>query len=321
MNSIRNHFLNLFAIDLLIISFAVFLTILNLIFSSKVDNWAIHIFLNTLFIILVLFIASKNSKQSSLFWEQLHYWYILPTIFLSFKETYFMIKPIAGADYDQYLIAIDKFVFGVNPTQFLYQFSNPILTEILQLAYSSFFFLPVILLIELQTKKKILNFKFVAFTVLLGFILSYIGYFILPAVGPRFTLHDFDMTNIELPGVWLTNHLREFINAGESIPTGTPNPVEVVQRDVFPSGHTQMTLITIYLAYKLKAKVRYFISPVGTLLIFATVYLRYHYVTDLIGGFIFMILTMYLAKPLFNWWNTKINTQTFEYSRRTLLEE
>ena len=313
MKSFRTYFLNLNATDLLIIAFATFLTILNLIFISRIEYWAIHIFFNTFFSILVLTVAKIETEKKNLFWEQLHYWYILPIVLLSFKEIYYMVKPIAGVDCDQYLIAIDKFIFGVNPTQFLYQFANPVLTEILQIAYASFFIMPLILLLELQTKKQTLNFKFVAFSLILGFVLSYIGYFLVPAIGPRFTLHEFAMTNIELPGVWITNHLREFINAGESIPSGTPNPIGVVQRDVFPSGHTQMTLIAMYLSYKLNTKSRYPIYLTGTLLIFATVYLRYHYVVDLIGGLLFMILTMYLAKFLFNWWNGLKGEKIFVY--------
>ncbi len=313
MNSLKNYFLNLYAIDLLIISFATFLTLLNLIFLNRVEYWAIHIFFNTFFTILILLIAKIDREKKNPFWKQVHYWYILPTILFSFKEIYYMVKPIAGVDCDQYLIAIDKFIFGVNPTQFLYQFSNPVLTEILQIAYASFFIMPLVLLLELQTRKQILNFRFVAFALVLGFVLSYIGYFLVPAIGPRFTLHDFSMTNTELPGLWLTNALREFVNAGESIHAGTPNPIEVVQRDVFPSGHTQMTLIVMLFAYKFKAKSRYPIYFTGTLLIFATVYLRYHYVADLIGGLFFMILTIYLSKILFNWWNKIKGDKIFVY--------
>ena len=314
----KDYFLNLYAIDLLIISFATLLTLLNIIFASKVDAWINHIFYNTLFSIFILFIANINAANKSPFWEQLHDWYILPTIFISFKEIYFMVKPIAGVDSDQYLIAIDKFIFGINPTQYLYQFSNPILTEVLQIAYSTFFFLPIILIVELQFKKELLNFKFSEFSITLGFVLSYIGYFLVPAIGPRFTLHNFEMTNIELPGIWLTNYLREIINAAESVPNGTLNPIEVVQRDVFPSGHTLMTLIVMYLSYKFKTKFRYFIYPTGTLLIFATVYLRYHYVIDVIAGLIFMISTMYLAKFFFNYWNKYRNKEFFEYKNNSI---
>ncbi len=314
MNSIKNYFLNLYATDILIISFATLLTIINLIFHGRIEYWVTHIFFNTFFTILILILAKIDTEKKNLFWEQIHYWYILPIIFMSFKEIYFMIKPIAGADCDQQLIAIDMFIFGVNPTQYLHQYANPILTEVLQIAYASFFIMPLVLLLELQISKKIIRFRFLAFSLVLGFILSYIGYFLFPAIGPRFTLHVFEMTNTELPGLWLTNYLREIINAGESIPIGTPNPIEVVQRDVFPSGHTQMTLITMYLAYKFQTKTRFYVYPIGTLLIFATVYLRYHYVIDLIGGLIFMILTMYLSKILFNWWNTKRNCEVFHYS-------
>jgi membrane-associated phospholipid phosphatase len=317
MREIKTYLTNLFAIDLLVILFAQFLTVLNLIFMERIEYWAIHVFFNTLFSIGVIFLANINLRKQNFFIEQLHFWYILPSIFISFKEIYFMVKPIAGADCDQYLIAIDKFIFGVNPTQFLYQFSNPILTEILQIAYSTFFFLPLILIIELQLKKQILNFKFTAFSVVLGFFLSYIGYFLVPAIGPRFTLHEFALTNIEIPGLWLTNHLREIINAGESIPIGTLNPIEVVQRDVFPSGHTQMTLIVMYLSFKFRTSFRHFIYIIGTLLIFATVYLRYHYVIDVIGGLLFMILTMYLAKYLFNSWNRFKGGDTFEYPAKS----
>ena len=317
MKSIKNYFFNLYAIDVLVILFATFLTILNLLFINRIESWAEHVFLNTLLIIFILIISEIDKKKKTFFWTQLHYWYILPIIFFSFKEIYYMVKPIAGADCDHYLIAIDKFIFGLNPTQFLHQFSTPFITEVLQISYSTFFFLPIILIVELQLKKETLNFKFAAFTIVLGFILSYIGYFLVPAVGPRFTLHNFELTNIELPGLWLTNSLREIINTGESIPTGTINPIAVVQRDVFPSGHTQMTLIVMFFAYKFRLHFRHVFYVVGSLLIIATVYLRYHYVIDAIGGLIFMILTIYLAKYLFNWWSRLNGEKTFSYPSKT----
>ena len=113
--------------------------------------------------------------------------------------------------------------------------------------------------------------------------------------------------------MFLTNVLREIVNIGESIPNGTVNPIDVVQRDVFPSGHTQMTLIIMYLGVKLKSKNKIFFLVDGTLLIISTVYLRYHYVIDLIGGIAFMILTIVIAKPIFNWWQRRNNKEEFSY--------
>ncbi|MCB0729994.1 MAG: phosphatase PAP2 family protein [Ignavibacteriae bacterium] len=250
--------------------------------------------------------ANKANSIKSSFWENLHYYYVVPLIFLSFKQVYVLISSIHSADYDNLLIEADRFLLGTDPTVFLFQYANPILTEILQITYGTFFFLPIILGVEFHLKKDFQKFNYVIFSVVLGFFLSYIGYFFLPAVGPRFTLHDFDLTNIELPGLWLTNFLREVVNSGESIPSGTLNPIEVVQRDVFPSGHTQMTLIVMYLAVKFNSRNKWFFLIDGSLLIIATVYLRYHYFVDLIGGFVFMILTLILGKRIFNWWQKKL---------------
>jgi membrane-associated phospholipid phosphatase len=41
------------------------------------------------------------------------------------------------------------------------------------------------------------------------------------------------------------------------------------------------------------------------MLIISTVYLRYHYVADLIGGALFMILTVWSGKRLYVWWEEK----------------
>jgi membrane-associated phospholipid phosphatase len=301
-------------IDLIVIVFYILLTILTLVYSSIVDEWLLLIGYNFLLFIFIFWISGKANRSRNKYWMIAHYYYVIPLIFLTFKEVYVLLSAIRTIDYDHLLISIDRFIFGIDPTVYLYQFSHPILTEIMQIAYATFFLLPIILGVEFQKKNDYNTFNFIIFTVVLGFFLSYIGYFLLPAVGPRFTLHDFDAQNIELPGIFITNFLREIVNIGESIPNGTINPIEVVQRDVFPSGHTQMTLIIMYLAVKLKSKNKIFFLVDGTLLIISTVYLRYHYVIDLIGGFAFMILTMAIAKPIFNWWQKRNGKEEFSYN-------
>ncbi len=131
------------------------------------------------------------------------------------------------------------------------------------------------------------------------------GYILFPAIGPRFTLHNFELNDIEMTGLFLTKFLREVVNLGESIPNGTLNPAAVFQRDAFPSGHTQMTLLVMILSVKFNSKMRYFFIPNSMLLIFSTVYLRYHYVVDLIGGFVFMLLTLWTGNYIYYWWASK----------------
>lgn len=307
--------LRLNATDLVVIAFYLFLTALNLIYYARIHEWPFLILINFAVISFVVSVAILDDSGRRKFWSQVHYWYLAPLILLTFKELYLMIQPIRGHDYDYILINIDRFIFGGDPTKFLLKIANPFLTEILQIAYGSFYLLPIILGVNLMMQKRLTALDFSVFSVVYGFFLSYYGYFLLPAIGPRFTLHDFNNLNNELPGLFLTNFLREVVNTGESIPAGTPNPASIVQRDVFPSGHTEMTLIVMYLSYKFKVKSRYFLIPIGTLLIIATVYLRYHYVIDLIGGAVFMIFTMWSGKKIYNYWQNFKGKSNFEYSK------
>ncbi len=297
--------------DVLVIGFLILLSVITLAFSVLIPHPWLIILINALIIALIFCLGYARHVINSRFLRYVHDWYVAPAVFLSFKELYFMIKPIhRGRDYDDVLIAIDHWLFGVNPTEWLSHFANPYLTEVLQIAYTLFYALFLILGYELYRRHNEDLFHFFMFTCVYGFFLSYIGYFFLPAVGPRFTLHNFSMLDQDLPGVLLTPYLRWFVNAGGSVPMGVPNAIAIAgtQRDVFPSGHTMMTLVLMYLSAKSQARVRYFIYITGGLLIIATVYERYHYVIDLIAGAIFMAVCVLTSPRLYALAKARLHT-------------
>lgn len=316
MNKINSFIKKLKAFDLIVIVFYLFLISLHVIFHSRIQDSLTWMLFNVLIIALTFFLAYMESRSTKRTLTIIHYWYIAPVILLTFRQLHFMIRPIRPTDYDELFIQIDRLMFfGNDPTHILYQMANPVLTEILQLVYGIFYLLPIILCLNLLKDKRFVALDYGLFSVIYGFYLSYLGYFLLPGIGPRFTLHEFATINEVLPGLWLTNFLREIVNAGEGIPSGTLNPAEVVQRDVFPSGHTMITLVVMYLSVKLKSRSRYFFIPIGSLLIFGTVYLWYHYVIDLIGGAVFMIFSIWTGKYLFNWWRRKVGKEEISFER------
>jgi membrane-associated phospholipid phosphatase len=215
--------------------------------------------------------------------------------------------------YDHVFIAADRFLFGTDPTAALHRIAHPVLTEFLQISYASFYLLPILLSAALLRRKRYAALDYAVFCVIYGFFLSYLGYFILPAVGPRFSLHDFYSINTDLPGLLLTNPIRDFVNLGASASSTHPNAAGIIQRDVFPSGHTLVTLVTLYSAFRLRTRMRYVLFPVGILLIFSTVYLRYHYVTDVIGGFVFFLLTMTTGKLVYDAWRKRRGLPPFRW--------
>jgi membrane-associated phospholipid phosphatase len=292
----RSPFAVLSPVDVVSIAFLFFLTLLNIFFQARVEHWFALTTVNVAAVAGIVLLASFAHARDTKLLIGLHRWYCYPFVILVFKELYLMVHPINPVDNDALLIAADRWLFGVNPTQWAFQFAHPFLTEILQAAYFSYYLLFILLGVELYRRYPIEEFDNGAFLIVYGFYLSYLGYFILPAIGPRFTLHDFYALPRELPGLWATDWMRNFVNAGESISFAMPNAAAVVQRDVFPSGHTQLTLIVTSLAFHYKLPVRWVIAVLATLLIISTIYLRYHYVVDLLGGSVFSLLTIWSGR-------------------------
>ncbi len=315
MDKLKSYIYHLKTYDLVVVGFYIFLIVINIIFHNRIPQWSLFVYINLGVILLVLMLAYAEVISNRRFWRIVHYWYIVPIVYYTFKELYYLIEPIRQTDYDWLFIKIDRFMLGGDPTHFLHSISNPVLTEILQIVYSSFYLLPIFLVLFLLRKRRYLACDYAIFSIVFGFFVSYLGYFALPGIGPRFTLHNFAHINQDLPGLFLTKYLRNIIDTGESIPPGTLNPAAIVQRDVFPSGHTMITLIVMYLSIKLRSRSRFFFVPVGALLIFATVYLWYHYVIDLVGGAAFMMFSIWAGKRLFNWWRRKKGEEEFEYDK------
>jgi membrane-associated phospholipid phosphatase len=315
MNKVKSYIKHLKAFDVIVVIFYIILTMLHIIFHNRIETWGTWVAINVAIILFSFLLAFMESKHDNAFWKGVHYWYAVPITLLTFRQLYYMVNPIRVIDYDYIFIEIDRWIFGTDPTHLLHQLSNPLLTEVLQIIYGMFYLLPILLGLFLLRKKRFVAMDFAVFSIVYGFLLSYLGYFTFPGIGPRFTLHDFSTINEQLPGIFFTNFLRELVNVGESIPSGTPNPADVVQRDIFPSGHTMITLIVIFLSVRLKSRSRFFFVPVGSLLIFSTVYLWYHYVIDLAGGLAFMMFSVWSGKYIFNWWRRKICKPEFEYGK------
>ena len=290
-------------VDAVIIVFGLVLSIILLVFTGRDTEAFVVVTTNCIASFGIVFLARTRAHRANKLLHAVFDWYPVPAIFLMFKEVHIVVQVLGENDWDNLLIAIDHVLFRVHPTQWLQQFSSPLLTELLQVVYTSYYFIMLTVGIEVFLRHGREKFSYVLFVIVYGFILSYFGYITFPAVGPRFTLHDFQALNIDLPGLFVTTAIRDFLNAGESIPKGAVNALALAQRDAFPSGHTQMTLISLYLAHQYRLRSRYVLYVFGALLIISTVYLRYHYVIDVVAGVIFMLFTIWTAPKLVAWWN------------------
>lgn len=208
------------------------------------------------------------------------------TVLTVFNSLGGIISGMHATTFDAGLIAADHAIFGVHPTVWLERLINPQLTSLLQFAYISYYFIPVSLGVVLIGRGRFAKFEEVLFGILLCFYLSYIGYLLVPAIGPRFTLSHLQTMDLQV---------SPFIQSIQDVLNG----LEKNKTDAFPSGHTAISLISLYYAWKEREKILFAVLiPLVTGLIISTVYLRYHYVIDVIAGIALTGLTITVAPGL-----------------------
>lgn len=295
--------------DSLTMVFVAAITVVEALFASVIDRAGIYITANILFITAIYLSAQYSAATGGrgnaliIFFRD---WYLYAGILYIYSQASAISYPIHGKDFDTALIALDRMIFGTDPTHWAGRFAHPVLTEILQISYSTYYLFFIAIFFELYRRNDRTEFHSNAMLVVYGFYLSYIGYLLVPAVGPRFTLHDFSMTNTELPGLFFTEYLRAFINSGGGIIESLPNPAQFANRDTFPSGHTQLTLTAMYIAFTCRTKIRWGLLVVGTLLIISTVYMRYHYAVDVLAGMLFFLFAVWSGKKIDRLWNKSV---------------
>jgi len=277
-------------VDYLTFGFLTFLFIITVIFIKQIPNaYLILSIYSVLIAALSLLIFFKKRNDGKIL--EIIYDLVFPVIavILIFDSLGGLIRYINPITYDHLLIRLDYIIFKAHPTIVLERFTTPVNTELLQFAYISYYFLPVILGVTLKIKGKDAEFNKSIFLIILCFFLSYIGYILVPAIGPRFTMNH--LQSFELHGVFL----RDIIDSAL-------NTLEGIKRDAFPSGHTAVTLVVLYLACRFQRALFWVFLPVVMALIVATVYLRYHYVIDVIAGVLLSVFSIYIGEKYYNWW-------------------
>ena len=277
-----------------IIAYLLIIVALAVVFSNRVELWWIILLGHAAVISLVLVAARIASRRPHRVTSRanlaaiINGWYPVVLITLTYKELEYLIPRLHPRDYDWPLARIDYRLFGFHPTVWLERLAHPALSETLQLAYSCYYFLPVALGFVLWRSRRFQAFHFFVFILALGFYLSYLGYIIVPAIGPRFVLADLQTT--PLTGLLMFEWVR-----------GTLDRAEGITRDCFPSGHTALTLLVLYYARRFSRPLFWVILPVAAAIIAGTVYLRYHYVIDVIAGAMLALLVITLAGSVHKW--------------------
>lgn len=259
-------------VDWLTVVYLATIASIVVVFRHRVAGWGLFVLGHcaAIAILIAIIRIGRGGRAPARHW--LRYWYPAVLLFPLFDELSYLIHRVHPHDYDTALALLDRRLFGVDPVSWLQQFARPWLTEVLQLAYTSFYLLPVVLLVVLYFSRRFDEFRKAQFGMLLCFYLSYLGYFVVPALGPRFISESV----VDAPrGLLLSGAIQDALNHLERAGS---------MRDAFPSGHAAVALVVQWYAFRYFRRRGFWLLPLTTGLLFSTVYLAYHYAIDVLAG-------------------------------------
>jgi membrane-associated phospholipid phosphatase len=252
------------------------ITICLLVFAARRDSFALLLIFGHVAAISLFFLLAR---ATSVILQFLRHWSLLGYVPFCYKQVPYLISTLKLRAADSTLAHWDLAMWKVDPVLWLSSAPSPLLVEFLQIIYTMFIPGTLLLGIILWLRKPRQEFRFGTFVIAATFLISYLGYVFMPARGPRFM--DYASWHAPLKGLWL---FQTFQN--------TLDRLEGMQYDCFPSGHVAVVLVGCYLARKISSPVFYTFSAFAVLITFSTVYLRYHYVIDVIAGMALAIMVI-----------------------------
>jgi membrane-associated phospholipid phosphatase len=268
------------AVNLAALAVLLVVTLANWQALAEADEILLRFALMGAFLAVVIFLAQRVERLPKALRIAVDFY---PAAFIPFvyESLGALIAAARGPARDNLLIAADRAILGGDLSVILQPLVTPFLAAFLYVAYSMYYFLPLVLGGFLWSRDVAAARRYI-FTLSVCFYVSYAGYFTVPAYGPRTALADRNRVPLETSAV-------------ARVISKTINELEHTKLDAFPSGHTMITVAVLIVAWRRARRLFWFLLPVGMLLILSTMYCRYHYLVDVIAGIVLAFATVPLA--------------------------
>jgi len=221
------------------------------------------------------------------YWEIFRDWFPFLVVLLMYYSlwgdaTHLLIS----RDRDAALMTLDQQLFGFQASLALQRFISPPLTAWMQFAY--FFHLLNIPIVAcfIYIGRERARFREMMCGLIVVFFFGLLGYVLVPAIGPVYTLRD-QYTVPLAQSLDVFNQQMQFMDFAR------------IQRDVFPSMHTAVSFIVWLYAYRNSRRLFVLLAPFILSLWVSTVYLRYHYLVDVVAGLVLAPLCFFAANWMF----------------------
>jgi hypothetical protein len=217
---------------------------------------------------------------------------LMCTLLASFFQLREILPAVSPYWLDDRIYAFDLQAFGFEPSVWLDAFVTPRTTEWFAFFYFLYFLILTVHVLPMMMQRDEVLLSRFAVGILMLFMTAHLIYMVVPGWGPYWYLKG--TFHHELEGGTFWHLVRETVDAGGS------------QKDIFPSLHTAApTFLTIFsVRHRKHWPFRYTWPIVGflaTQMIIATMFLRWHYLVDVVAGLTLATFASVAGQRIADW--------------------
>ena len=240
------------------------LGILILLLRHRVSGWPDFLVLHLVFIALVIALVLSARR-----FPTAYAWYPVAMPLFTFTEVAQLNFLFVDRWRDPYVLAFEARLFPEPPTVWLSRFASPLVTEILEFGYFSYFFMLIGVAGMLYRRVDKAPFFGVMAASVLSYMLCYVVFVTFPTEGPAHTLRH--LHTVPLPGGPIHGLVKFVQRAG-------------VHGNAFPSAHVAGAVVPLVFAFRYAPRLAAWLTPLVVLMCIGAVYDRYHYASDVLAG-------------------------------------
>lgn len=251
-----------------LVAYCLAMTLVCVVFAGRIPAWYAYAAGHLAIALLTAVMVGAESRPARLLRDFDMPLYLTAIFFMVCQ----LVHRVHPTDYDAQLIAIDRSIGGIALLRAMGAIETPFLTAFSKAAWISYYFIAFIPAVALYRRADRSAFHETKLIFMLGWLLSYVGYFIVPAEGPGYHQQE---VGVAQP-VW---------SGGTSVAKDVIYALEGDARDTFPSGHVIVAALVIFTCVRHRMwTAAAFGIPLALGVIWSTLYLRYHYLIDAIAG-------------------------------------
>jgi membrane-associated phospholipid phosphatase len=203
-----------------------------------------------------------------------------------------MVRFVNPHDIHHHLLALEEWIFGGQPVVWAEAYVTRGRTEFFNAFYASFFLVGPSAVIVLWFTGKRVEARETLLALIVCFYTGYLLYVLLPAAPPRLYMESLGYFTVDLKGGPIANFQEALIRM---VP-------EDASRAAFPSLHAGVSTVTLYYVWRHCRWYFPILLPLVLGLLVSTVYLRHHWVVDLIAGALLLPWVVWVTPRFDRWW-------------------